>query len=59
MAQTIADAVSTSTTLGVTFAGAMVNVPFQLFNNFIGYIIIVAVFGAALSIGWGLWRRFV
>jgi len=51
--------VGSGTTIGRIFNGAMVSIPTDLFLNFIEYILIVAVFGAALAIGWSLWRRFV
>lgn len=57
--QLFSQMVSSSTAIGNIWANAMVYVPIRIFNTYIGYVIIVAVFGAALAIGWRLWRRFI
>lgn len=57
--QLIADGVSTSTTIGLTFVNAMLNVPFQLLNNFAGAVVTIAVLGIVIGIGWRMWQRFI
>lgn len=59
MAQSIANGVATSTAAGTTFVNAMLNVPFQLLNNFAGAIVTVAVLGIVIGIGWRMWQRFI
>ena len=51
--------ISSSTNRGEDFISTVLNIPFQIFNAYINYIILVAVFGAAIAIGFALWRRWI